>query len=68
MITLSIPDMSCGHCKASVEQALGALPGVDAVSVDLTARNAVVTGTTTPDTLLQALDAVGFPAKVMPAL
>lgn len=68
MITLSIPDMSCGHCKASVEQALGALPGVGEVTVDLTARSAVVTGSAALENLLQALDAVGFPAKAVPAL
>jgi copper chaperone len=35
-ITLSVPDVSCEHCVKTVNGALGALPGVDAVSVDLT--------------------------------
>ncbi len=31
--TLSIPGISCGHCKKTIENALSALPGVDKVEV-----------------------------------
>jgi copper chaperone len=37
-ITLSVPDVSCEHCVKTVNGALGALPGVDAVNVDLTSK------------------------------
>ncbi|QYK42927.1 MAG: heavy-metal-associated domain-containing protein [Paracoccaceae bacterium] len=64
MITLEIPDMSCGHCKAAVERALtGADPGA-AVAVDLPARRATVAGAAAPALLVAALDAAGFPARV----
>lgn len=61
MTKLSVPDMSCGHCKASIEKALG--PISDSVQVDLTKREVTVEGQ--PDTakLLAALDAIGFPAE-----
>jgi copper chaperone len=36
--TLSVPGISCDHCKMSIEQAVGELPGVDAVEVDISAR------------------------------
>ena len=62
MTTLSIPDMSCGHCKAAVEQALGAVPGAGSVSVDLAARAATVSGTADLAAMLAALDAAGYPA------
>ncbi len=65
MTTLSIPDMSCGHCSASVQQALTALPGAAAISVDLAARTATVTGPADPATLLAALNRIGFPAQVV---
>lgn len=64
MTTLSIPDMTCGHCKASVEQALGKLAGVQTVSVDLPARTATVEGPAEPAALIAALDSIGFPATV----
>jgi copper chaperone len=37
-ITLSVPDVSCEHCVKTVNGALGALPGVAAVNVDLTSK------------------------------
>ncbi|MBK8975121.1 MAG: heavy-metal-associated domain-containing protein [Planctomycetes bacterium] len=38
---LSVPDMTCGHCKASIESALRSLGGVDC-EVDLDEREVVV--------------------------
>lgn len=60
--TLSIPDMSCGHCRASIEAALAPLPGVAAVRFDATARTATVEGDAPAALLIQTLDAIGFPA------
>jgi copper chaperone len=37
-ITLSVPDVSCEHCVKTIDGALGALPGVEAVNVDLTSK------------------------------
>jgi copper chaperone len=37
-ITLSVPDVSCEHCVKTVNSALGALPGVDSVNVDVTSK------------------------------
>ncbi len=65
MTTLTIPDMTCGHCKASVEGALNALPDAGIVTVDLAAKTVTTTGPAAPATLLAALDQVGFPACVV---
>lgn len=35
---LSVPDMSCGHCKATVEKALLTIEGVNRATVDLGAK------------------------------
>jgi copper chaperone CopZ len=37
MTLLSVPDMSCGHCKASVEAALTPLAGMAAIGFPATA-------------------------------
>ncbi len=34
-LKLSVPDISCDHCKRSIEGALKDQPGVKAVSVDI---------------------------------
>jgi copper chaperone len=67
MTLLSVPDMSCGHCKASVETALSALPGAGEITVDLPNRKVTVSGTAAPEALLSALNTIGFPAQVVPA-
>jgi len=34
-ITLSVPDIHCGHCKTAIEWATSALPGVHRAEVDV---------------------------------
>jgi copper chaperone len=41
--TLSVPDISCGHCQRTIEAALSRLPGVRAATVDVTARTVQIT-------------------------
>ena len=62
---LSIPDMSCGHCKATVEKTIRALDADAAVTVDLTARKAEVTAGATPEAVLAALAGEGYPARIV---
>ena len=35
LVTLNIPDISCGHCERVIGGALGKLPGVHTVAVDI---------------------------------
>lgn len=65
MMILSVPDMSCGHCKASVLTAL--TPLAPRVEVDLTTRQVTVDGAPDAAPLIKALDAIGFPATVVAA-
>lgn len=65
MPLLSVPDMSCGHCKASVEAALSPLSGVAPISVDLTNRQVSVAGDVA--SALKALAEIGFPAQELAA-
>jgi copper chaperone len=37
--TLSVPDISCGHCKMSIEGALNELSGVTAAEVHIDPRS-----------------------------
>ena len=64
MTTLSVPDMTCSHCKATVETALGSVPQAGAVTVDLTTRKVEVTGPAPASDLIKALDEVGYRATV----
>src|SRR6516164_7109 len=43
-LTYRVPGMHCGHCKASVEEEVSAVEGVEAVEVDLETKLVVVHG------------------------
>ncbi|MEL7610157.1 MAG: copper chaperone CopZ [Bacillota bacterium] len=53
---LNVNGMSCEHCVRAVTKAVGALPGVDGVSVDLKAKTVAVEY----DPQKSALDAIKF--------
>jgi copper chaperone len=40
--TLDVPDISCDHCKVSIEGAVGELTGVDTVDVTIDARTVAI--------------------------
>ncbi|MBQ7566120.1 MAG: cation transporter, partial [Oscillospiraceae bacterium] len=62
MITLKITGMMCQHCKAHVEQALRAVPGVTEVTVDLEGGSAKVAGGDAA-ALVAAVKAAGYDAQ-----
>ena len=41
-VTLTVPDISCGHCEATVKGALAPLPGVRDVRVDIPTKRVTV--------------------------
>ena len=65
MIKLKVDGMSCGHCKASVEEALNAVPGVTSVEVDLDNGEAGVEGEATLAALITAIEDKGFDAQAV---
>jgi copper chaperone len=59
---LSVPDMSCGHCKATIESALAAVGA--RVDFDMAARRITVAGLPQV-TVLAALKGAGYAAEVV---
>ena len=62
MMKFSVPDMSCGHCKAAVERAITAQDAQARVVVDLSTRTVAVDTAAPAETLLKALAQEGYPA------
>ena len=62
---LSIPDMSCGHCKAVVERTIAAQDAGAKVAVDLDSRTVAVESAAPTDALLKALAEEGYPAEAI---
>ena len=65
-ITLSVPDISCGHCKMTIEGAVSLLEGVGRVLVDV-ASATVDLGYEDPATLEQIVAAIEAQGYAVPA-
>jgi copper chaperone len=57
---LKIEGMSCMHCKMAVEKALKAVPGVIGAEVDLTKKQAIVSGSAGQAAMAEAVSNAGF--------
>lgn len=58
-----VTGMTCGHCGASVTEAVNALPQVDEVRIDLAAggvSTVTVTGAASPETVRRAIEEAGY--------
>ncbi len=63
-ITLTAPDISCDHCKATVEREVATLPGVHRVAVDVSAKQVSVTydpSSTTLSAIESKMEEEGYP-------
>jgi copper chaperone CopZ len=56
---ISVPAISCDHCKAAIEGSVSTVDGVTAVVVDIEAKTVSVTGGDY-DEIVVAIDDAGF--------
>jgi len=62
-VTLLVPDISCGHCKSSIEGAVGPLEGVVSAVVTIDDRSVSIDydgSDTTMETIVMAIDEQGY--------
>lgn len=57
--TYSVPEISCGHCKETIEGALSGVDGVASAVVDVEAKTVTVDGGDV-ETVIGAIEDVGF--------
>jgi copper ion binding protein len=65
-VTVTAPDISCGHCVASVKDAVGALPGVASVEADADTKRVEIdfdSGRVSLAQIEAALDEAGYPVQ-----
>jgi copper chaperone len=55
-----VPEMSCQHCKTTIEASLAEVPGVEAVEIDLTTLDVAVSGTPSDDEVRAAIEEAGY--------
>lgn len=64
MTKLKVPEMSCGHCKVAVENAVAGVDAGASVDVDLETRTVSIQSTVTDAALIAALKEGGYLATV----
>jgi copper chaperone len=62
MTTFHIPDMSCGHCKATVEKTITALDPQAHINFDMQARQIALDCALSNAKVQAALAEAGYPA------
>ncbi len=62
-MTLNVPDISCGHCKSSIEGAVGELAGIASVEVSIDDRTVDVSfdeATVDQPAIVAAIEGQGY--------
>ena len=63
-VRLTVRGMTCSHCAATVEKTLRSVDGVADVEVHQASGRVIVRGTADAETLMQAIDSIGFEADL----
>jgi len=58
-----VPDMSCGHCTATIEKGVKAADATARVASDLASKTVEITSTLDAPALQKVLADVGYPAE-----
>ena len=58
--TYHVPDISCDHCKTSIEGALDQVSGVDSRRVDVADKTVVVAGSASEAAVTKAISDAGY--------
>lgn len=62
---LHIPDMSCGHCVATIEKTVQAVDPLANVRPDLTNHTAEIETSLPAAVLFEALESAGYPSTTL---
>ena len=62
MTTFLVPDMTCGHCKATIEKAVAAADYAAHMEFDLAAHKVRIESALSTARLAETLEAAGYPA------
>jgi copper chaperone len=64
-LTLSVPGVTCEHCRTAITKEVGTVPGVESVDVDLEQKVVTVRGRDLDDTAVRAaIDEAGYDVAV----
>ena len=62
-LTIKVPDMTCDHCKMTIEKSLRELSQVTEVQVDLLEKTVEISGDTEVNQIISAIRSAGYTAE-----
>ncbi len=65
MTNFSVPDMTCGHCKKAIEEALHKLDAGAVVEIDLDSHTVALTSAAATDSAIAAIKEAGYTASAL---
>lgn len=66
MPTFKVPEMTCGHCVATIEKAIKGVDAAAVVQADLKARTVAVTTALPAAGIAAALQEAGYDSEALP--
>lgn len=63
MLTLQIPDMSCGHCKKTIESAINAIDASATLVFDMDEKTVRIESQVSDDEVIRAVGEAGYTAS-----
>ena len=68
MIEMNVPDMTCGHCIATIRKAVSGIDQGATCDVDLDAKRVTVGSVLPPSDFVEALEEVGYSPVLVRAI
>ncbi len=64
-VKFHVPDMSCGHCKATIEKAFATTDPLAELSFDMEGRHVEIESELDAESLAKLLKEAGYPAEAV---
>ena len=61
----NVPDMSCGHCKATIETAIKSVDEAAKIEIDLASKTVDITSAVNAGDFAAALEGSGYPSTAL---
>ena len=65
IMKFNVPDMSCGHCKATIETAIKSVDETAKIEIDLASKTVDITSAVNAGDFAAALESSGYPSTAL---
>jgi len=66
MLTLTVPDMTCGHCASTITKAVKAVDGASGCEIDLATKQVRIVSAQPAGSFVDAIAEAGYTPAIAP--